>query len=119
MTTIRIKNKSKKLNSIRRRKTAHLRKCDIEDPYHVGKPGTFSCLTCGSPTEPYKQDALGDIIVSCTNACCIKNKEFENSITVQLAKLLKEQQLHSRYYMDYFGGHYGKSWNPWRAAGYE
>ena len=115
-TVIRFKNKSKAVNNARRRRTGHTRKCDIEDPYHIGHKDNFPCRNCGSPTKPYKQDAMGDIIVSCTNPHCILNIDVfgSNNMNVKLSKLLKEQMLHSRYYVDYFGSTYGEHYNPWR-----
>jgi len=105
-TVIRFKNKSKNVNRIGRKWHNAKDRIDIEDPYYVGKKGTYECDICGSSMIPYKQDALGDIIVTCCNPCCLKHKDNANSITVKLAKLLKQQQaISNRFYMDYNGSY--------------
>ena len=101
---IRFKNQNKRVNSIRRK--WHNDRIDIEDPYYVGKKGSYSCDLCGSSMIPYKQDAFGNIIVTCMNPYCIKHKDNANSINTQLAKLLKQQQASSnRFYVDYEGNY--------------
>lgn len=107
MGTIRFKNKSKRVNNIRRQRHGRRSRIDIEDPYHVGQQGTWSCDLCGSTMIPYKQDSLGDIVVTCINPYCIKHKDNQNSINVQLSKLLKQQQsISNRFYLDYRGKYY-------------
>ena len=104
MVGTRFKNHSKRVNNIRRLRRG---KVDIEDPYYVGRKGTYSCDLCGSSMIPYKQDALGDIIVSCMNPYCLKHKDNANSINVQLGKLLKQQQaMSNRFYIDYKGNYH-------------
>ena len=103
---IRFKNKNKYVNSIKR---------SIQnrgDRFDVDERALPPCANCGSPTEFYKWDGYGNIIVSCTNNYCIKNKEFEGSVNIKLAKLLKAQMLHSRYWTDYLGGYYGRYYDP-------
>jgi len=101
---IRFKNKNKYVNSIKRK--YHTDRWDVEDK-RLPK-----CASCGSKTEFYKHDSVGNIIVSCTNFYCIKNKEHEDSITIKLSKLLKAQMNHSRYWTSYNGDYYGKYYDP-------
>lgn len=104
---IRIKNKS--ISTLRRRRSRLNKGDDIEDPYFVGKKKHWQwhCKKCGYPLEPYKEDEYGDIVMSCTNQGCILNKLYENSLGVQMAKLLKQQQMNSTlYYRRYDGGYY-------------
>lgn len=114
----RIKNKNKYIHNLKRKKTSHKRKVDIEDPYHVGNKGCWTCRICGSTMTPYKQDEYGDIIMSCDNNYCVNSKNFEGSVNVKLSKLVREMQLHSRYYTDYLGGYKGRHYNKWRKARY-
>ena len=106
-STIRIKNQS--VTSQRRKRNQLNKGDDIEDPYIIGNRKAWSwwCKKCGSRLEPYKEDELGDIIMSCTNQGCISNKAFENSLTIRMAKLFKQQQMNSQlYYRNYKGGYY-------------
>jgi len=106
-STIRIKNKS--ISTLRRKRNPLNKGDDIEDPYIIGKKKfwPWECKKCGCRAEPYKEDVYGDIIVSCSNPGCIMNKLHENSVNVQVAKLLKQQQMNSRlYYRRYDGGYY-------------
>jgi len=106
-STIRIKNKS--ISTLRRKRNPLNKGDDIEDPYIIGKKKfwTWTCKKCGNPMEPYREDEYGDIIMSCTNMGCILNKIHEHSLGVQMAKLLKQQQMNSRlYYRRYDGGYY-------------
>jgi len=114
--TIRIKNKSRRVHNINRLKTGKERRTDIEDPYH--KLHHFHCLRCGSDMEPYKQDEYGDIIMSCKNHFCANSKDFDGGLTTTLAKLTKEMQLHSRYYIDYLGNYKGPFYNRKREYQY-
>ena len=99
--TTQLKNKSKRIHNIKRKKTAHERKVDIEDP--ILRPHHWKCLRCGTDMEPYKQDEYGDLVMSCKNHFCANSKDFEGGLTTRLSKLSKEMQLHSRYYIDYLG----------------
>jgi len=104
---IRIKNKS--ISTQRRKKNRLNKGDDIEDPYFLGKKKYWSwtCKKCGEKMEPYKEDEYGDIVLSCSNPGCILNKMFANSASVQIAKLLKQQQQNSRlYYKRYDGGYH-------------
>ena len=103
---IRFKNKNPWVNS-------HKRKLQNRgDRFDVDEKRLPPCASCGRPNEFYKWDSCGNIIVSCTNFYCVKNKEHENSITTKLSKLLKAQMLHSRYWTDYLGGYYGEHYDP-------
>jgi len=107
MVGTRFKNHSKRVNSIKRKRIHGGDRIDIEDPYYVGKKGTYSCDLCGSSMIPYKQDSVGNIIVTCMNPFCLKHKDNANSINVQLGKLLKQQQsISNRFYMDYNGNYH-------------
>ena len=106
-STIRIKNQS--ITSVRRKRNRLNKGDDIEDPYIIGNKKAWSwwCRKCGARLEPYREDELGDIIMSCTNQGCIANKAFENSLTIRMAKLFKQQQMNSQlYYRNYKGGYY-------------
>ena len=101
--------KNKAISTLRRKKTAHLRTVDIEDPFHIGnkKAWPWWCKVCGSRLVPYKQDEFGDIVVACENPNCVKSGNFAGSINVELKKLLKKQQnWSSLYYRTYNGGYY-------------
>jgi len=101
---VRFKNKNKYVNSPKRKFQ--------KDRWDVEEHRLPRCASCGSKTEFYKWDSHGNTIVSCTNYYCIKNKEHENSITIKMAKLLKAQMLHSRYWTSYMGDYYGKYYDP-------
>lgn len=105
---IRIKNPA--VSTQRRKKNKRNKGDDIEDRYIIGnrKEGwPWWCRKCGGKLEPYKEDEFGDIIMSCTNPHCIMNKAFEGSLTIQLKKLFKQQQMNSHlYYRNYKGGYF-------------
>lgn len=104
---IRIKNPA--ISTQRRKHNRRNKGDDIEDRYIIGnkKAWPWWCKKCGSKLEPYKEDEYGDIIMSCTNPHCIMNKAFEGSMTIQLKKLFKQQQMNSQlYYRNYKGGYY-------------
>ncbi len=105
-----VRNKSKTVNNIRRRRTANNRKVDIDDPYL--RQHHWKCLRCGDQMEPYKQDEKGDLIMSCNNYNCINSKDFIGApLSTRLAKLTKEMQLHSRYMVDYLGNYKAPFYN--------
>lgn len=116
---IRIKNKSKRVHNIRRLKTAGSRMTDIDDKYEIGPKEHWSCLKCGNPMEPYKQDEYADFVMSCTNINCVNSKDWSGKLSVELAKLCKEQQLHSRYYLSYMGDYKGLLYNRKREYNYQ
>ena len=112
-----VKNRSKRIHNIRRRKTANSRKVDIEDPYL--RPHHWKCLRCGEDMEPYKQDEYGDLVMSCKNHNCVNSKDFVGSpLSINMAKLTKEMQLHSRYYVDYVGNYKAPFYNRKREYQY-
>ena len=110
------KNQSKAIHNIRRKKTGHTRMDDIDDPYL--RLHHFKCLRCGDDMEPYKQDEYGDKIMSCKNRFCANSKDFGGKLTINLAKLTKEMQLHSRYYVDYLGNYKAPFYNRIREYQY-
>ena len=114
--TTRIKNKSKRIHNIRRLRTANERKTDIEDP--ILRPHHWKCIRCGADTEPYREDEYGDTIVSCKNWSCVNSKDWSGKISIKLAKLTKEMQLHSRYYVDYLGNYKAPHYNRLREYQY-
>lgn len=116
---VRIKGGSKRVDNIQRRKTASQRMVDLNDKYHVGSKDHWFCLKCGSPMEPYKQDEFGDIVMSCKNQFCINSKDWGGKIDIRLAKLVKEQQLHSRYYLNQVGDIFGRGYNRKREYEYQ
>jgi len=118
-SVVRIKNKSKRVHNIHRLKTGKDRMTDIDDKYEIGPRDHWTCLKCGSTMEPYKQDEYGDIIMSCKNGMCVNSKDWCGSISVELAKLCKEQQLHSRYYMSHMGDYKGLLYNRKREYEYQ
>jgi hypothetical protein len=117
--TIKIKNQNKRIHNIRRLQTSENRKTDIEDKYEVGPKKHWNCLKCGSPMEPYKQDEYGDIVMSCINNFCVNSKDWGGTLSIEMAKLTKEQQLHSRYYTSYLGDYYGLLYNRKREYNYQ
>jgi len=112
--TIKFKNKSKRVSSLRRLHSASMNKIDIEDPYWIGNKKSWSwwCPVCEKKglrrkLIPYKQDKYGNIVVACENPNCIKSGNFDNSISSELARLLKQMQSNSRkFYITYGGGYY-------------
>jgi len=48
----------------------------------------------------------------------LNSEGFDGSVNVKLSKLLREQQLHSRQFIDYLGGYKGKNYNPVRKVQY-
>ena len=116
---IHIKNKNRAIHNIRRLKSADNRRSDIDDKYEIGPKEHWSCLKCGSPMEPYKQDEYSDHVMSCTNINCVNSKDWCGKLSVKLAKLCKEQQLHSRYYTDYMGDYKGLLYNRKREYSYQ
>jgi len=114
---VRIKNKSKRVHNIRRKHTAGDRKVDIEDP--ILRPHHWKCLRCGEDMEPYKQDEYGDLVMSCLNFNCANSKDFiGRKFTSTFAKLTKEMQMHSRYYVDYLGNYKAPHYNRIREYQY-
>lgn len=114
--TFKLKNQSKRIHNIQRKKTGKDRITDIEDP--ILRPHHWKCLRCGADMEPYKQDEYGDIIMSCKNEFCANSKDFGGKLTTNLAKLSKEMQLHSRYYVDYMGNYKAPYYNRLREYQY-
>lgn len=111
-----VKNKSKRIYGIRRRKTANSRKVDIDDPYL--RQHHWKCPRCGDGMDSYKQDERGDLIMSCRNQFCLNSKDFTAPLSTRLAKLTKEMQMHSRYYIDYLGNYKAPYYNRLREYQY-
>ena len=106
---MRIKNKA--ISKQRRKRARSNQGIDIEDPYWIGNKDSWSWYckmpNCGAKMYPYKQDEYGDIVMACSNPNCIKSGNFANSISVQLKRLLKQQQNNSvLYYRRYDGKYY-------------
>ncbi len=119
MSYAKIKNQSKRIHNIRRHKTAGDRKADLNDKYEVGSKKTWYCPKCGGAMSPFKQDEYGDIIMSCNNEYCRNSKDFiGGAMSNKMAKLTKEMQMHSRYYVDYLGDYKGKNYNRLREYQY-
>lgn len=79
----------------------------------------YPCDLCGCTTHPYKIDPVdGNIVVACDNTTCLNSEGFDGSTSIQLSKLLREQQLHSRQFVDYLGGYKGKFYNAARKVYY-
>lgn len=114
-----VKNTSnKKVNNIRRQKTANARKVDLNDKYEVGSKTSWKCMKCGAGMSPYKQDEFGDVIMSCHNEFCVCSKDFGGKFGTRLGKLTKEMQLHARYYVNQIGDYRGKGYNRLREYEY-
>lgn len=99
--------KARFLYSMKRKKGRNIRHTG-DEPWIASKDKVlFRCKVCGWPMEYWKEDYMGDLIFTCTNPYCYKNKDYAGSLTVKLKKLLKEQQMNSRlYYRTYKGGYY-------------
>lgn len=116
---IRIKNKSKRVHNINRLRSAGSRRTGTDDKYIVGPKEHWNCLKCGSPMDPYKEDEYADLVMSCNNINCVNSKDWCGKLSVKLAKLCKEQQLHSRYYTGYMGDYKGLLYNRKREYNYQ
>jgi len=101
--------RNRHIYSNKRKRTAHLRRDGDPDTVMRGdwKKKTFTCKSCGTDMEYWKEDKWGDWIYSCKNHFCYKSKDFAGSMTIKLKKLAKQQQMNSRlYYRTYDGGYY-------------
>ena len=102
---VRIKNQG--IYSRRRRLSANNRKTGDDSFLSTKDKVIVDCPACGSPMEFWYEDYMGDLIYSCTNWNCWKNKDWTGSLTIELKKLIKWQQTYShRYYRNYIGGYY-------------
>lgn len=95
------------LYSMKRKTGANRRYSGDDEGQILTKDKVFRCPNCGSVMEYWKEDHMGDIIMSCTNHFCYKSKDFAGSLTVELKKLTKQLQQNSRkFYRKYDGTHY-------------
>jgi len=96
------------LNSLKRKRTGNARRDGGPDFGMFGDPNlkTFTCMNCGSKMEFWKEDHLGDWIYSCKNQFCFKSKDFGGTITVEIARLAKHQQMTSHLNYRLYNGKY-------------
>ena len=96
------------LKTQRRKRTGNARRDGGPDFGMLGdwKKKGFTCINCGAKMEYWKEDHLGDYIYSCTNQFCFKSKDFAGSITVEIAKLAKHQQMTSHLNYRLYNGNY-------------
>ena len=107
MTFYKIKGHG--LDTKKRRDSAHLRKTGQGEDHYYGDPKLrgIKCGKCGSKMEYGYEDNLGDDVYFCTNFGCVCHKDHQGSLTQELGKLLKVQQMNSNlYYRTYNGSYY-------------
>lgn len=100
--------RAKYVNCLRRKRAGNKRQDGGPEYGMLGNPNLkkFRCLNCGCDMEFWYEDRYGDYVYSCTNPCCFKSKDFAGSITVELKKLAKQQQMTSHLNYRMYNGWY-------------
>lgn len=96
------------LDSYKRRKGRRVRHTGDEPYIKTKDKNVIMCNVpgCFHPMEFWKEDWMGDLIYTCTNPYCFKNKDYTHSVTTKLKKLTKELHQHSRRMYRKYDGTY-------------